>query len=44
MIKTMKSHAMRHAFSTADLAPALYHYQVRGSSGIIGVGKLTIVR
>lgn len=34
----------RMAFSTASLAPALYHYQVRGPSGIIGVGKLTIVR
>lgn len=32
------------AFSTASLAPALYHYQVRGPSGIIGVGKLTILR
>jgi hypothetical protein len=34
----------RMAFSTASLVPALYHYQVRGPSGIIGVGKLTIVR
>ena len=34
----------RVAFSTASLAPALYHYQVRGPTGIIGVGKLTIVR
>lgn len=34
----------RITFSTASLAPALYHYQVRGPSGIIGVGKLTIVR
>jgi hypothetical protein len=34
----------RLAFSTASLAPALYHYQVRGPSGVIGVGKLTIVR
>ncbi|NUQ16671.1 MAG: hypothetical protein HUU33_15270 [Flavobacteriales bacterium] len=34
----------RFAFSTASLAPALYHYQVRGPSDIIGYGKLTIVR
>ncbi len=34
----------RMAFSTASLAPALYHYQVRGPSGVVGVGKLTIVR
>ncbi len=34
----------RIAFSTASLAPAIYHYQVRGSSGIIGLGKLTILR
>ena len=33
----------RLAFSTASLAPALYHYQVRGPSGIIGGGKLTII-
>lgn len=34
----------RHTFRTADLAPALYHYQVHGPSGILGAGKLTIVR
>ncbi len=34
----------RFAFSTASLAPALYHYQVRGPSGTIGDGKITIVR
>lgn len=34
----------RIAFSTSSLAPAMYHYQVRGPSGVIGVGKLTIVR
>ncbi|MBV6405301.1 MAG: hypothetical protein GFGODING_02068 [Flavobacteriales bacterium] len=31
-------------FSTRSLTPAIYHYQVRGPSGIIGSGKLTIVR
>jgi hypothetical protein len=34
----------RMSFSTGSLAEALYQYQVRGPSGIIGVGKLTIVR
>lgn len=34
----------RLAFSTASLPPALYHYQVRGPSGVLGLGKLTIVR
>lgn len=34
----------RFAFSTSDLAPALYHYQVRGPAGVLGNGKLTIVR
>lgn len=34
----------RMTFNTASLAESLYHYQVRGPSGIIGVGKLTIVR
>ncbi len=35
---------LRHTLNTAALAPALYHYQVRGPSGLLGVGKLTIVR
>ncbi len=30
-------------FSTSTLSPALYHYQVRGPSGLIGSGKLTII-
>jgi hypothetical protein len=34
----------RFTFSTTDLAPAMYHYQVRGPSGLLGDGKLTIVR
>lgn len=34
----------RFAFSTSALAPALYHYQVRGPAGVLGNGKLTIVR
>ncbi|MDX9750628.1 MAG: hypothetical protein RBT71_06070 [Flavobacteriales bacterium] len=34
----------RFDFSTASLAPALYHYQVRGPAGVLGNGKLTIVR
>ena len=31
-------------FSTARLAPAMYHYRVYGSLGVLGDGKLTIVR
>ncbi|MBK8499183.1 MAG: hypothetical protein IPL52_10265 [Flavobacteriales bacterium] len=34
----------RIPFSTAALVPALYHYQVRGSAGIVGEGKLAIIR
>ncbi|MBK9275199.1 MAG: right-handed parallel beta-helix repeat-containing protein [Flavobacteriales bacterium] len=34
----------RFVFTTASLAPAPYHYQVRGPLGVIGNGKLTIVR
>ena len=34
----------RFSFNTASLAPALYHYLVLGPSGIVGGGKLTIVR
>jgi len=34
----------RVAFNIASLSPALYHYQVRGPSGVIGNGKLTVVR
>lgn len=34
----------RLAFSTAALAPGLYHYKVLGAGGVIGNGKLTIVR
>lgn len=35
---------LRFRMNTVSLAPALYHYQVRGPSGLLGVGKLTIVR
>ena len=35
---------LRVAFSISSLAPALYHYQVRGVSGVIGGGKLSVVR
>ncbi|MBK9275196.1 MAG: right-handed parallel beta-helix repeat-containing protein [Flavobacteriales bacterium] len=44
MQQIMPMELPRISFSTAALAPAIYHYQVRGPSGIIGVGKLTIVR
>lgn len=44
MRHTVSIETPRLSFSTASLAPALYHYQVRGPSGVIGVGKLTIVR
>jgi hypothetical protein len=42
--RAMMNLIKRHTFRTADLAPALYHYQVHGPSGILGAGKLTIVR
>jgi len=32
------------AFGTAALAPGLYHYKVLAAGGVIGNGKLTIVR
>jgi len=35
---------VRFELGTSGLAPALYHYQVRGPSGLIGRGKLTIIR
>lgn len=44
MRHTVPSETPRSSFSTASLASALYHYQVRGPSGIIGEGKLAIVR
>lgn len=34
----------RVAFSISSLAPALYHYRVLDPSGIIGDGKLSVVR
>ena len=44
MRKAVPDEMSRIPFSIASLAPALYHYKVGGPSGIIGVGKLTIVR
>jgi hypothetical protein len=35
---------VRHAFSTANIAPGLYHYTVLSGGGLLGHGKLTIVR
>lgn len=34
----------RFAFSTTELAPALYHFHVSGPRGALGNGKLTVVR
>jgi hypothetical protein len=34
----------RYAFSTATLAPGMYHYKVLSAAGVFGDGKLTIVR
>lgn len=34
----------RWEFSTAALAPAMYHYRVRGPSGKVSDGKLSIIR
>lgn len=41
---TVPAGSQRHAFNTAALAPALYHYKVLVGDGLIGDGKLTIVR
>jgi len=35
---------LRWSMNTELLAPAMYQYQVRGPSGLLGFGKLTIVR
>jgi len=35
---------VRHSFSTANIAPGLYHYKVLSGGGLLGDGKLTIVR
>lgn len=35
---------VRFEFSTTTLSPALYYYQVRGPSGLIGDGKLSIIK
>jgi len=35
---------VRHSFSTANIAPGLYYYKVFGGGGLLGDGKLTIVR
>ncbi|MBK9077143.1 MAG: hypothetical protein IPL77_19645 [Flavobacteriales bacterium] len=44
MRRTVPVELPRLTFNIASLAPALYHYDVRGPSGLIGNGKLTIVR
>ncbi len=41
---TIPAETPRFSFSTTSLPPALYHYDVRGQSGVVGNGKLTIVR
>ena len=41
---TVPVETLRYTMNTEALAPALYHYQVRGPSGLWGHGKLTIVR
>ncbi|MBL7962776.1 MAG: right-handed parallel beta-helix repeat-containing protein [Flavobacteriales bacterium] len=35
---------VRHAFSTASIASGLYHFKVLSGDGLLGDGKLTIVR
>ena len=41
---TVPAYTQRYAFSTTALAPAMYHYRVRGRSGVESNGKLSIVR
>ncbi|HRQ86463.1 MAG TPA: hypothetical protein PLV70_15260, partial [Flavobacteriales bacterium] len=40
----LSAETLRLSFSTERLAPALYHYQVRGPAELIGEGKLSIIR
>ncbi len=40
----LEAQAEQYTLGTANLAPAIYHYQVRGPAGVVGTGKLTIVR
>jgi hypothetical protein len=35
---------LRYTMNTEALAPAMYHYRVLGPTGLVGAGKLTIVR
>lgn len=42
--KAIPMELARMEFSTASMAPGLYHYQVRGPSGKVGEGKLAITR
>ncbi|MBK8950422.1 MAG: hypothetical protein IPM68_16685 [Flavobacteriales bacterium] len=44
MRSTIPIEVSRFAFSTASLAPALYHFKVLSGTGAFGHGKLTIVR
>ena len=41
---SIPAETMRFAFSTTALSPALYHYKVLTVEGVIGAGKLTILR
>ena len=41
---TVPKYEFRIPFSTATLTPALYHYRMHGNAGIIGEGKLSIIR
>jgi len=40
----LEAEVVRHTLGTGSLAPGLYHYQVHGPSGLVGTGKLTIIR
>ncbi|MBV6405235.1 MAG: hypothetical protein GFGODING_02002 [Flavobacteriales bacterium] len=42
MRHAVQSEMSRLVFSTASLAPSLYHYEIRGPSGLFGNGKLVI--
>jgi hypothetical protein len=41
---TIPVETVRFTMNTEALAPALYHYQLRGPSGLLGHGKHTIIR
>lgn len=40
----LEAEAVQHILDTRTLPPGLYQYQVRGPTGLVGTGKLAIIR